>query len=89
MTTYSIRITTTGHVYQTGGSVVLASTKAPMIDAARSLLDLGAKPSDLLKAVFAEGQISPVTLASIVRARVNPRALWGAARDAQRAASRA
>jgi hypothetical protein len=88
MTTYSIRITTNGRDYQTAGSVVLASTKAPVIDAAQSLLDLGASPSDMLRASFAEGQVSPVALHRLVRHYVPPRAAWGPDRDAERATSR-
>jgi hypothetical protein len=88
MALHSLRITTSGrNAYSTTGAVVLASSVTPVLDAARALIAKGHSPQDKLRAEFAEGNILPVTLASIVKLRVHPRAAWGVHRDAEWAAA--
>jgi hypothetical protein len=72
MTTHSIRIATHGREYATSGAVSLRAAN-PMRAAALALLDQGRPPSDRLKGSFAEGSISPVSLAAIVRHSQHPR----------------
>jgi hypothetical protein len=86
---HNIRISaTSGREYQTSGAISVRAAN-PMKAAALALLDMGRPPSDSLKATFAEGAVSEMTLHRLARSYVPPRASWGAARDAERAASRA
>jgi hypothetical protein len=54
--------------------------------AALALLEAGTKPSDKLRGEFGEGNVLPVSLAAITKARVHP-VLHGVPRDADRAAA--
>jgi hypothetical protein len=72
MATHRVTITTDGREYRTTGAVSLTVTANPMRAAAQALLDQGRPPSDTLKGVFAEGQITAATLGSIVRTRSHP-----------------
>jgi hypothetical protein len=71
--THRIRITSADHGYVTVGAVALKCATNPMRCAAVALLEAGADRADKLRGVFEGAQISPMTLASIVRIRHSPR----------------
>jgi hypothetical protein len=70
---HRIKITAVEREYQTTGAVSLKCGTNPMRVAAQALLDAGRDPADRLQGVFEGGQISPVSLASIVRPRSIPK----------------
>jgi hypothetical protein len=71
---HTIKITASGRgSYAATGAVSISASAFPMLDAARSLLKHGASPGDLLRGSFAEGNILPMSLASITKTRVHPR----------------
>jgi len=70
---YRIQIHAAGpHNYRTTGAAAVQASN-PMRSAALSLLESGADPADRLAGVFDGAQISAVTLAALVKHRVNPR----------------
>jgi hypothetical protein len=87
MPTHTIKITTHGREYQTSGAVSIRAASNPVRAAAAALLKAGHDPADTLKAVADGVSLSPVTLASLARQYVPPRAAWGPDRDAERAAA--
>ena len=71
--THRIRILSAPGGYSTTGAVSLKCASNPMRCVAVALLDQGRDPSDRLQGVWEGAQISPVSLASIVKQRRAPR----------------
>jgi hypothetical protein len=85
--THQIKITTTCRGYVVAGAIALKVALNPVRAAAVALLEAGHDPADTLAAVFEGVSLSPVALHGLVRPYTPPRAAWGAARDAARAAA--
>jgi hypothetical protein len=71
--THRIKITAIDRGYATTGAVSIQAGSNPMRSAAVALLDQGRDPADRLQGVFEGSQISPVSLAAIVKFRKIPK----------------
>jgi hypothetical protein len=72
-TTHRIRITSAPGGYVTVGAVSIQCASNPMRCAALALIEQGRDRADRLQGVFEGSQISPVSLAAIVKHRPHPR----------------